>query len=134
MPRGASVAPKAKRTKKSASDTLQDEGDAKSEVSKAASSATSVGLTPAMPTDDQIASVDKQDMATFVTLAKRSNNPDMLAAYDKYRTAARFDDTKRQIVALWKSDKDCKWWNSWNQSDVQEDTVAKEDLSGYGTK
>jgi len=127
--------PPKKRAKSVSTKQPSDEVDAQSEAtSKGAASASSELGSPKMPTAEEIAAVEKNDMSTFVTLAKRSTNPDMIAAYDKYRTASRFDDSKKQIVALWKSDKDCKWWNSWNQSDVQEDTVSKEDLSGYGTK
>ena len=135
-PEGATRQSRAKKQKTVEEEPREEATDTGTPDSKAVSSAATATVSSEMPPlgEADVDAVEKTDMATFVTLAKRSNNPDMLAAYQKYRTASRFDDTKKQIVALWKSDRDCKWWNSWNQADTQEDTVAHEDLSGYGTR
>ena len=135
-PEGVARQPRAKKQKTDEEEPREEGTDAGKPDSKGLSSAASaLGLAGSQPLPEgDVDAVKKTDMATFVTLAKSPNNPDTLAADEKYRTASRFDDTKKQIVALWKSDRDCKWWNSWNQADTQEDTVAHEDLSGYGTR
>ena len=78
--------------------------------------------------------VTKDDLSGFVTMAKKSNNEDVLAAYHSYKSCSRFDEKKKQIVALWKSDKSCKWWNSWEQTEVKEEATECDDYAGYGTK
>ena len=78
--------------------------------------------------------VSKGEISGFVTSAKKSSNKDVVAAYAEYRSCGRFDAKKKQIVALWKSDKSCKWWNSWEQTESKEETTETETVAGYGTR
>jgi hypothetical protein len=66
-------------------------------------------------------------------MAKRSKDPNLIEAYRKYVALDRFDERKQSIVALWKKDKSCNWWNGFNEQQIESESAQKDDFAGYGT-
>ena len=59
--------------------------------------------------------VSKADRSTFLVMAKRSKDPNIQQALQEYQALDRFDERKSNIIALWKKDKSCQWWNGWHK-------------------
>lgn len=107
------------------SDGLEPDEEGKSSCSAASDVSAS---------EARAADVTRTDMATFVTVAKKSSNADMAHVYERYQACARFDEKKRQIVALWKTDKSCKWWNTWEHQEGIENKSETCGYQGFGTR
>ena len=84
-------------------------------------------------TDQVLDVVSKVERSHFIVAAKRSKDPLLIAAYNQYVSLDRFDQKKNDIVALWKKDKSCTWWNSWKKEQTEGDVVQKDDIAGFGT-
>ena len=82
---------------------------------------------------EELEQVSKQDRSHFIVAARRSKDPLLLDAYNTYMSLDRFDEKKSNIVALWKKDKSCAWWNSMKQEQGEADIIKKEDVAGFGT-
>ena len=78
--------------------------------------------------------VSKADRSTFLVMAKRSKDPNVQQALAEYQALDRFDERKSNIIALWKKDKGCQWWNGWHKQQVEGEAVKMDDFAGYGTK
>ena len=78
-------------------------------------------------------SITKKDRSAFIVMAKRSKDPNVMEAYSRYAALDRFDEKKQSIVALWKKDKSCNWWNGFSESQIESESVQKDDFAGYGT-
>ena len=82
---------------------------------------------------EELDQVSNQDRSHFIVAARRSKDPLLLEAYNTYMSLDRFDDKKSNVVALWKKDKSCAWWNSMKQEQGEADIIKKEDVAGFGT-
>ena len=77
--------------------------------------------------------VTKADRSTFLVMAKRSKDPNIIEALQEYQALDRFDEKKSTIIALWKKDKSCQWWNGYRKEQVEGEAVKMDDFIGYGT-
>ena len=77
--------------------------------------------------------VTKADRSTFLVMAKRSKDPNIQQALLEYQALDRFDEKKSNIIALWKKDKSCQWWNGWHKEQAEGEAVKMDDFAGYGT-
>ena len=75
----------------------------------------------------------KADRSTFLVMAKRSKDPNIIEALQEYQALDRFDEKKSTIIALWKKDKSCQWWNGYRKEQVEGEAVKMDDFIGYGT-
>ncbi|CAE7276821.1 unnamed protein product [Symbiodinium sp. CCMP2456] len=77
---------------------------------------------------------DKKDLCNFLTQVKGSDQPDKVAVYKHYTSLGRYDKQKKELLALWKSDKSCKWYGSWSKRVTFTENEEAEGRTGFGTR
>jgi hypothetical protein len=80
---------------------------------------------------------DKQalnDQKNFLTQGKNSKDQTMSKVYSHYMTLGRFDSEKKAILDMWKKDKSCKWFVSYEKTKSQCNATSSKGLKGFGTQ
>ena len=80
------------------------------------------------------AAEDKKDLCNFLTQVKGSDQPDKVAVYKHYTSLGRYDKQKKELLALWKKDKSCKWYGSWSKRVTFTEKEEAEGRTGFGTR
>ncbi|CAE7800166.1 unnamed protein product [Symbiodinium necroappetens] len=80
------------------------------------------------------AAEDKKDLCNFLTQVKGSDQPDKVAVYKHYTSLGRYDKQKKELLALWKNDKSCKWYGSWSKRVTFTEKEEAEGRTGFGTR